>query len=377
MVDQSLAIRYRPRKFEELIGQRAVAALLKAMTLKSTLPSVLLLEGCKGSGKTTTARIVAAALNCDSVHKPCGECESCNAVFDGSSLTVREIDASSHGLVDDIRQLQDSLMYSIPGSTSVLIIDEAQGLSRAASNALLKTLECPPEDTVFILITTETAKILPTVRSRCMAFSFKQIPVEAVHTRLKIVRDKEELLTSDEVLYQIALRSKGSLRDGLVMLDQLVRAGVSKIAQFEAIFGESMPGVSVLRAMLTGRHSTAFTEVDRMVTAIGNTNDVVDSLIDLLKELVVFKSGGIVTVQGDDLRSIEELSAKIDIQKAVTALRVLWDAKIKIRGNDQSVSILYLMVTAMMDCISVPSYEELPSKLTFDQISSTLQETVS
>lgn len=377
MADHNLAIRYRPRKFEELIGQRAVAALLKAMTVKQTLPHVLLLEGCKGSGKTTTARILAAALNCEAMNKPCGECASCSAVFDGTSLAVREIDASSHGLVDDIRQLQDSFMYSIPGITSVLIVDEAQGLSRAASNALLKTLEFPPENTVFILITTEAAKILPTIRSRCMTFSFKQIPVEAVHERLKTVRDKEELSMSNDVLYQIALRSKGSLRDGLIMMDQLVRAGVSRMEQFELIFGESTPGAGVLKAMLTGRHALAFSEADRMLNTTGNVNDVVDSIINLLKEMVVLKSGGVSSLQGEDLRVVEELSTSIDLRKAVSALRVLWDTKIKIRGSDQSASMLYLMITAMMDCLSVLVYDELPRKLTFDQISSTLQETAS
>lgn len=374
MTDQNLALRYRPRKFEELIGQRATAALLKAMTVKNTLPPVLLLEGFKGSGKTTTARITAAALNCASMHKPCGECDSCNAIFEGCSLAVREIDASSHGLVDDIRQLQDSLMYSVPGITSVIIMDEAQGLSRAASNALLKTLEFPPDNTVFILITTEAAKILPTIHSRCMTFSFKQISVEAIQQRLKTVRDKEDISMSDDVLHQISLRAHGSLRDGLIMLDQLVRAGVSRIEQFEMIFGESTPGVSVLQAMVTGRHSFAFTEVDRMLATVGSVSDIVDSLIGLLKELVVLKSGGVVTVQGQDLDVLETISLKLDTKKIVTALRVLWDTKIKIRGNDQSASMLYLMITAMMDCLSAPVYDEVPRKLTFSELSDTLQD---
>lgn len=374
MVDQDLALRYRPRKFEELVGQKAVAALLRAMTMKNTLPRVLLLEGCKGSGKTTTARIVAAALNCESSHKPCGECASCAAVFQGLSLAVREIDASSHGLVDDIRQLQDSLMYTVPGLTSVLVIDEAQGLSRAASNALLKTLEFPPENTVFILITTEVAKILPTIRSRCMTFSFKQISAEAVHERLKAVRTKEEINMSDDVLFQVALRSKGSLRDGLILMDQLSRAGVSRVEQLELIFGESLPGLSVVRAMLTGRHSAAYSAADRVMDMVGSVNDVVDSIINLLKEIIVLKSGGIVSFQGSDLKAVEELASQLDIRKAVAAMRALWGTKIKIRNNDQSISMLYLMITAMMDCLSVPIYEEVPRKLTFAELGSTLQD---
>ena len=371
----NLAIRYRPRKFEELIGQKPVAALLRAMTLKNTLPHVLLLEGCKGSGKTTTARILAAALNCEATNKPCGECESCNAVFDGHSLSVREIDASSHGLVDDIRQLQDSLMYSIPGGMMVLIIDEAQGLSKAASNALLKTLEFPPEDTVFILITTEAAKILPTIRSRCMIFSFKQIPVEAVFDRLKMVRDKEIIDISDDVLYQVALRSKGSLRDGLIALDQLVRAGVSKLEHFQLIFGESLPGVSILRSMLTGRHSAAFSEADRMLEAVGSVPDIVDSLIEILKNIVILKAGGLIPAQGDDLSTLESLAQRTEQKKVVAALRALWDTKIKIRSNDQSPSILYLMITAMMDCLVLPVYEEQSKPLTFEDIRSKMYET--
>lgn len=371
MSDRSLAVTHRPRKFEELIGQKPVAALLKAMTLKGTLPHVLLLEGCKGAGKTTTARIVASALNCESFNKPCGECESCVAVFDGNSLAVREIDASSHGLVDDIRQLQDSLLYCIPGIVSVIIVDEAQGLSKAASNALLKTLEFPPENTVFILITTEAAKILPTIRSRCMTFSFKQISTEAVFERLKVVRDKENISLSDDILYQAALRSGGSLRDGLILLDQLVRAGVSKIEQFQAIFGESLPGVSLLSAILTGRHSLAYTESDRMLATTGNVSSVVDSLVELLKNIVIIRSGGLTSLQGEDLKQLQQISTVVDSKKAVSAMRALWDTKIKIRGNDQSPAMMYLMLTTVLECLTAPVFED-SQPLTLDDMRSTL-----
>jgi DNA polymerase-3 subunit gamma/tau len=371
MTDRSLAILHRPRKFEELIGQKPVAALLKAMTVKGTLPHVLLLEGCKGAGKTTTARIVGAALNCESFNKPCGECESCISIFEGNSLAVREIDASSHGLVDDIRQLQDSLIYSIPGITSVIIIDEAQGLSKAASNALLKTLEFPPENTVFILITTEVAKIIPTIRSRCMIFSFKQIAPEAIFERLKTVRDKENLSISDDIIYQAALRSGGSLRDGLILLDQLVRAGVSKMDQFQAIFGESLPGVSLLKAILSGRHSLAYTEADRMLATVGSVSNVVDSLVELLKNIVVIRSGGLTPLQGEDLKHLQQIASNVDSKKAVAALRSLWDTKIKIRGNDQSAGMMYLMITAVLECLTVPVFTD-SGTLTFDDMRSTL-----
>lgn len=375
MTDQNLAIKYRPRKFEELAGQKAVSALLRAMLFKETVPNVILLEGVKGSGKTTTARVLAAALNCEEINKPCGECASCETIFEGRSLAVREIDAASHGLVDDIRQLQDNMLYSVPGVKHVLIIDEAQGLSKAASNALLKTLEFPPDDTVFILITTESNKILPTVRSRCMSFLFKPIKVEDIYDRLIAVKNKEDFIIADTVIYQIALKAKGSLRDGLLSLDQLTRAGVGTIEQYEFIFGESSVGTSLVRSILSGRHVTAFMEVDKALAQLGNPNEVVDVLIEAVKDIVIIKSGGTTALQGEDLNALEELAGRVDVKKAVAALRALWDARIKIRGTSQSSSILYLLITAVMDCLAAPNYEN-DHKLTFDKIGSMLGERI-
>lgn len=371
---QNLALKYRPRKFEEIAGQRAVSALLKAMFIKDTMPNVLLLEGSKGSGKTTTARIVAAALNCESMNKPCGECESCTAVFEGNSLAVREIDASSHGLVDDIRQLQESLMYSVGGSKAVLIIDECQGLSKAASNALLKTLEFPPENTVFILITTESNKILPTVRSRCMSFVFRRINIEDIYNRLLLVKTKENLKLDDSVVYQIALKSKGSLRDSLLLMDQLSRAGVSNIQQYSIIFGNTSIGPSLISTMLTGRHSQVFLEVDKAVEQIGTVNDVLETIIESFRDIIVLKGGGSVVAQNEDLSQLAKLASEIDTKKAVAALRALWDARIKLRGHEQSPAMLYLVVAAIIDALSIPVFEENSSLLTFAEMESMINE---
>ena len=231
-----LARKYRPQNFQELIGQDILVNTLKNALNDGRLAHAFLLTGIRGIGKTTTARIIAKAFNCEgnNNNKPtfeiCNNCGPCNAITKGNSLDVIEIDAASKTGVDNIREIIESVMYSTNEMRfKIYIIDEVHMLSTAAFNALLKTLEEPPNNTKFIFATTETKKIPATIISRCQRFDLKRIDHEVLINHLKSVCVKEGITIDDESLKQISSSSEGSMRDALSILDQVAALSNNQI----------------------------------------------------------------------------------------------------------------------------------------------------
>ncbi|MCB9514811.1 MAG: DNA polymerase III subunit gamma/tau [Candidatus Latescibacteria bacterium] len=222
-----LALKYRPGGFEEIVGQQAVTSVLAGAVDQGRLAQAYLFSGPRGCGKTTTARILAKALNCERgpTSQPCGECASCKAVAAGNSLAVIEIDAASSGGVDDIRGVRaEAALGSMGGRYKVYILDEAHQISAHGANALLKTLEEPPPNTVFVLATTEPHKILPTIHSRCQRFAFRLLGADEIAGRLGTICERENVAVPAESLQAIARRADGSMRDGITLLDQALAA---------------------------------------------------------------------------------------------------------------------------------------------------------
>ena len=222
---QVSARKYRPPRFEELVGQDHITTTLRNAIAKGQLAQAYLFCGPRGVGKTSCARILAKTINCsyrDDHHEACGECPSCLSFDQGRSLAIHELDAASNNSVDDIRSLVEQVRYPPQGSDyKVYIIDEVHMLSTAAFNALLKTLEEPPTYAKFILATTEKHKILPTILSRCQVFDFKRIRLQDIAERLALVCRSEGFGYENDALLTIASRADGALRDALTMLDQL------------------------------------------------------------------------------------------------------------------------------------------------------------
>ncbi|SCI53063.1 MULTISPECIES: DNA polymerase III subunit gamma/tau [unclassified Romboutsia] len=223
---------YRPQKFEDVVGQEHITRTLRNQIENNNIGHAYLFSGTRGTGKTSTAKIFARAVNClNGVdQEPCNECEVCKDILSDNIMDVVEIDAASNNSVDDIRELRESVKYSPTKSKyKVYIIDEVHMLSQGAFNALLKTLEEPPSYVIFILATTEPHKIPATILSRCQRFDFKRVTVKDITSRMKKICIEENIEVEEKALNLIARNSQGALRDALSILDQCISFGNEKI----------------------------------------------------------------------------------------------------------------------------------------------------
>jgi DNA polymerase III subunit gamma/tau len=271
MSTQVLARKWRPRGFAELVGQEHVVRALTNALNDRRLHHAYLFTGTRGVGKTTLARIVAKSLNCDEgvSATPCGTCRACSEIDAGRFVDLIELDAASHTQVDNMRELLENALYApTAGRYKVYIIDEVHMLSRNAFNAMLKTLEEPPEHVKFVLATTDPQRIPVTVLSRCLQFNLKQVPPVAIQERLARILEAEGVPSEPAALAAIARAAQGSVRDALSLLDQAIAHGGGTV---EAASTRVMLGAvdqtylhSILRALAAGDGAALIAEADRM-----------------------------------------------------------------------------------------------------------------
>jgi len=291
------ARKYRPQTFDDLVGQTHVSRTLKNAVAQNRLAHAYLFVGPRGVGKTSTARILAKSLNCikGPTVTPCGVCDNCREIAGGNSLDVIEIDGASNNSVEDVRQLRENVRYApAKGRYKIYLIDEVHMLSSAAFNALLKTLEEPPEHVKFIFATTEPQKVLATILSRCQRFDLHRIPANLIAQHLQFIAKKEKITLQPAAAHAIARGAEGGLRDAESMLDQLVAFCGEKISESDVlnVFGfTSEQTVSNLTGrILRGETPEAIDLLHEQCEAGKDMMRLMADLIAYLRDLLVFKA---------------------------------------------------------------------------------------
>jgi DNA polymerase-3 subunit gamma/tau len=336
--------KWRPSTFDEVVGQEHVTQTLRNAIASSRIVHAYLFSGPRGTGKTSTARILAKAVNClsDSDDKPCSQCRMCQAIDEGRAIDLIEIDAASHTGVDDIRDLRDKISFApAEARYKFYIIDEVHMLSTSAFNALLKTLEEPPPHAMMVLATTEPHKIPATVLSRCQRFDFRPIPLTVMVRRLKAIASQEDLLVQDGALELISRQSTGSMRDAESLLDQVASFGDSEITleQVQTMLGTtSSQAVEELVDHLAHRDVAA--GLTRIGDAVGDGADprqLNKGLLDYLRGLLIVKTTGHgpadLTVEQQDKMKIQ--AQQFSLEDLVDTIRVFSQAALDVKGSAQ------------------------------------------
>lgn len=354
-----LARKYRPQTFAEVYAQEHITEILHNAILSNRIAHAYLFTGPRGVGKTSMARILAKSLNCveGPTPTPCNKCHNCLEITNGTSSDVIEIDGASNTGVDDIRELQKELLYApSTGNFKIYIIDEVHMLSKSAFNALLKTLEEPPDNVLFIFATTEPHKVLPTIISRCQRYDFKRIPIDSIVKRLKDLSAEEQIEIDNESLYLIARKADGGLRDALSLLDQILSYCPNKVSidKVREIFGLIPTQVycDLLKLIAAKDSSTLLTELQRIFEHGTDLQDLINSMMDFLRIVILRKLGmAPLEVTSEEYTTYDEVAALFSQTNLLYMMTYLIQTRneIKSSGNPYLIMEMVMIKLCRMD----------------------------
>ncbi|AFZ12268.1 DNA polymerase III, subunits gamma and tau [Crinalium epipsammum PCC 9333] len=359
--------KYRPQTFAQLVGQEAIATTLSnAIRLRRIAPAYLF-TGARGTGKTSSARILAKSLNCLSsdvpTSSPCGKCEVCRAIAFGSALDIIEIDAASNTGVDNIRELIERAQFApVQCRHKVYIIDEVHMLSTAAFNALLKTLEEPPAHVVFVLATTDPQRVLPTIISRCQRFDFRRIPLDPMAQHLRKIAEAENINITDEAVTLVAQMAQGGLRDAESLLDQLsLLAGQVTVEKVWDLTG-AVPERDLIVLVQAIAANNAETVLDRARSLMERGREplvVLQNLAGFYRDLLIAKTapsrGDLVALTAQTWQQLSQEAKNWDANQILASQKHLKDSEVQIKNTTQP--RLWLEVTLLGLLPSAVTYQ--------------------
>jgi DNA polymerase-3 subunit gamma/tau len=361
--------KWRPRTFDDLVGQEAAARTLSNAIGEGRTASAYLLTGPRGVGKTSTARILARALNCDQgpTVRPCGECASCREILArGDSLDVHEIDGASNRKIENARELIETMRYAPQRDRfRIAIIDEVHMLTAEAFNALLKTLEEPPPHARFILASTELHKIPPTIVSRCQRFSFRALTVGEIAEQLRKVAEQEKIRVTPGALGMLASAAEGSLRDGLSLLDQAAtlsggavdEAGCAEILAF--VDRELLEGV--FSAAASGDRGAAVSTLGKLLDAGEDARRILKEVLSLLRRLLMLAAGARADLPEADQKRLSALARAMPYENLLRAVSLAMDADALAKKVDDAEIVLQMLVLKLAELPRLRRLEEVLS----------------
>lgn len=357
MTYEPLHHKYRPQTFAELVGQEAIAATLTNAIRQQKIAPAYLFTGARGTGKTSSARILAKSLNClksqTPTEQPCGQCEACQSIARGSALDIIEIDAASNTGVDNIRELIERAQFApVQCRYKVYVIDEVHMLSNAAFNALLKTLEEPPDRVVFVLATTDPQRVLPTIISRCQRFDYRRIPLDAMVNHLRQIADKEAIPITDGAITLVAQIAQGGLRDAESLLDQLsLLPDEIDVEQVWDLVG-SVPERDLLGLVTAIAQDDPEAVIDHTRRLMDRGREpliVLQNLASFYRDLLIAKTApdrnDLVAITPPTWQQLCQLSQSLDLGTILRGQQHLRSAEVQLKNTTQP--RLWLEVTLM------------------------------
>ena len=340
MTAQALYLKYRPQTFDDVVGQEPITRTLRNALRHGKIRHAYLFTGPRGTGKTTTARLLAKAVNCRAAidERPCNECSTCVAINEGRLLDLIEIDAASNRGIDEIRDIREKVGFRpSEGEYKVYVLDEAHMLTEPAFNALLKTLEEPPPHVIFALVTTDPHKIPATITSRCQRFDFGRIPVEAIVSRLERIASEEEVTVEKEALRFIAYHSTGAMRDAISLLDQLTGYGDEiTLDQTKMVLGTvASESAAKLAAHLVDGDLAG--GLDLINSAVGDGADprqLGRDVVEYLRGLLLIREGAgtrLLRATDEQAAEMEALAQRTAAEQLLRSIRLFNDAVVDLR----------------------------------------------
>jgi DNA polymerase III subunit gamma/tau len=357
-MSQALYRKYRPKKWDEVVGQDHVVTTLKNAIAADRVAHAYLFAGSRGTGKTTLARLLAKGVNClnpDPAKRPDNECENCKAVNENRFLDLIEIDAASNTSVDDVRDLRDKINFSpSQGKYKIYIIDEVHMLSTAAFNALLKTLEEPPPHAIFVLATTEIHKIPATVLSRCQRHEFRRLPVDEIVANLKKIINAEKIQADDDALIQIARQSAGGMRDAQSLLDQLSSMGEKiTLALAQTVLGTAtrQTVLDIISSIMDHDPAHGLETIHKALDAGADPRSLARQIVEYLRGLMLIQMGNANQVEAtaDVKKQMGSHAKSFSTSEVLRMMKAFNNAAADMRGGWQPSLSLELALAEVLD----------------------------